>query len=170
MDFNLTSNWWVSLLQKIEFAVLVLGFEKLGLGLDNCGRTTKNAYCRIYILWGILGPFIRNACTCAGSTRRGEPSGVTLPQAADGAMRPSGSRISPKARMVNPHWALHPASNPQRSFPNLLRFSRNWSSPNEVIRCCCGPSSSIEIKNPILFDWEVINWDIFYWNCTCISL
>jgi hypothetical protein len=29
----------------------VLGFENLGLGLDNCGRTTKNAYCRIYSLW-----------------------------------------------------------------------------------------------------------------------
>ncbi len=51
MDFNLPSNWWVSLLQKTEFAVLVLGFEKLGLGLDNCGRKTKNAYCRIYSLW-----------------------------------------------------------------------------------------------------------------------
>ncbi len=50
VDFNLPSNWWVSLLQKSEFAVLVLGFEKLGLGLDNCGRTTKNAYCRIYSL------------------------------------------------------------------------------------------------------------------------
>jgi hypothetical protein len=52
VDFNLPSNSWVSLLQKSEFAVLVLGFEKLGLGLDNCGRTTKNAYyCRIYSLW-----------------------------------------------------------------------------------------------------------------------
>ncbi len=51
MDFNLPSNWWVIQLRKSEFAVLVLGFEKLGLGLDNCGRTTKNAYCRIYSLW-----------------------------------------------------------------------------------------------------------------------
>ncbi len=49
MDFNLPSNLWVSQLQKYEFAVLVLGFEKLGLELDNRGRTTKNAYCRIYI-------------------------------------------------------------------------------------------------------------------------
>ncbi len=40
----------LSKLQKSEFAVLVLGFEKLGLELDNCGRTTKNAYCRIYSL------------------------------------------------------------------------------------------------------------------------
>jgi hypothetical protein len=29
----------------------ILGFEKLGLGLDNCGRTTINAYCPIYSLW-----------------------------------------------------------------------------------------------------------------------
>ncbi len=36
-----------SQLQKSDFAVLVLGFEKLGYELDNCGRTTKNAYCRI---------------------------------------------------------------------------------------------------------------------------
>ncbi len=49
MDFNLPSNWWVSQIQKSEFAVL--GFEKLGLGLDNCKRTTKNAYCHIYSLW-----------------------------------------------------------------------------------------------------------------------
>jgi hypothetical protein len=53
VDFNLPSNWWVSQLQKSEFAVLVLGFEKLGLGLDNCVRTTKNAYCRIYSRWEI---------------------------------------------------------------------------------------------------------------------
>ncbi len=33
---------WVSQLQKSEFAVLVLGFEKLGLELDDCWRTTKN--------------------------------------------------------------------------------------------------------------------------------
>jgi hypothetical protein len=51
VDSNLPSNWWVSLLQKSEFAVLFLGFEKLGLELDNCGWTTKNAYCRIYSLW-----------------------------------------------------------------------------------------------------------------------
>jgi hypothetical protein len=44
-------NWWVSLLQKFESAVLFIGFEKLGLELDNCGRTTKNAYCRICSLW-----------------------------------------------------------------------------------------------------------------------
>jgi hypothetical protein len=50
VDFNLLSNWRVSLPQKSEFAVLVLDFEKLGLGLENCGRTTKNAYCHIYSL------------------------------------------------------------------------------------------------------------------------
>ncbi len=44
-------NWWVSQLQKSKFAVLDLGFENLGLGLDNCGRTTKNAYRRIYSPW-----------------------------------------------------------------------------------------------------------------------
>ncbi len=38
------------MLQKSEFAVQVLGFEKLGLELDNCGLTTKNVYCRIYSL------------------------------------------------------------------------------------------------------------------------
>ncbi len=48
VNFYSPSNWWVSLLQKSELAVRVLGLEKLGLGLDNCGRTTKNAYCRIY--------------------------------------------------------------------------------------------------------------------------
>ncbi len=50
---------WISIFQAIdeliswkksEFSVLVLGFEKLGLGLDNCGRTIKNAYCPIYSL------------------------------------------------------------------------------------------------------------------------
>jgi hypothetical protein len=41
VDFNLPSNWWVSQLQISEFAILVLGFEKLGLELDNCGQTTK---------------------------------------------------------------------------------------------------------------------------------
>ncbi len=41
MDLNLPSNSLVSLLRKSEFSVLLLGFEKLGLGLDNCGRTTK---------------------------------------------------------------------------------------------------------------------------------
>jgi hypothetical protein len=51
VDFNLPSNWWVSQLQKSEFTVLVLGFESLGFELDNCGRTTKNAYCRIYRPW-----------------------------------------------------------------------------------------------------------------------
>ncbi len=50
MDFNLPSNSWVSQLQKSDFAVLDLGFEMLGLGLDNRGRTTKNAYRRIYSL------------------------------------------------------------------------------------------------------------------------
>jgi hypothetical protein len=30
VGFNLPRNWWVSRLQKSEFAVLVLGFEKLG--------------------------------------------------------------------------------------------------------------------------------------------
>ncbi len=48
VDFTLPSNCWVSQLHKSEFAVL--GFEKLGLELDNCGRTTNNAYCRIYSL------------------------------------------------------------------------------------------------------------------------
>ncbi len=57
MDFNPSSNCWVSQLEKSKFAVLVLGFEKLGLELDNCGRTTKNAYCCIHSLclqcpWG----------------------------------------------------------------------------------------------------------------------
>ncbi len=47
-------NSWVSLLQKSEFAAQILGFEKLGLGLDNCGQTTKNAYCPIYSLWFLL--------------------------------------------------------------------------------------------------------------------
>ncbi len=55
VDFNLPSNWRVSQLQESEFAVLNLGFEMLGLGLDNRGRidnqTTKNAYRRIYSLW-----------------------------------------------------------------------------------------------------------------------
>jgi hypothetical protein len=51
VDFNLPSNCWVSQLEKSEFAVPILGFEKLGLELDNCGRTTKNAYCPIYSLW-----------------------------------------------------------------------------------------------------------------------
>jgi hypothetical protein len=50
VDFNLPSNWWVTLLQKCEFTVLLLGFEKLGLELDNHGRTTKSAYYRIYSL------------------------------------------------------------------------------------------------------------------------
>ncbi len=50
VDFNLPSHSWVSQIQKSEFAVLVLGFEKLELELDNCGRTTKNANCRIYSL------------------------------------------------------------------------------------------------------------------------
>jgi hypothetical protein len=51
VDFNIPSNCWVSQLKKSEIAVLVLGFEKLGLELDNCGRTTKNAYCHIYSPW-----------------------------------------------------------------------------------------------------------------------
>ncbi len=51
MNFNLPSNWWLSQLQKSEFAVLDLGFEILGLRLDNRGRTTKNAYRPIYSLW-----------------------------------------------------------------------------------------------------------------------
>jgi hypothetical protein len=52
VDFNLPSNWWISQHQQSKFAVLVLGFEKLGLKLDNCGWTTRNAYCRIYIVYG----------------------------------------------------------------------------------------------------------------------
>ncbi len=51
VDFNLPSNWWVSLLEKSEFSVVLLGFEKLGLGLDNRGRTTNKACCCIYSLW-----------------------------------------------------------------------------------------------------------------------
>jgi hypothetical protein len=52
-------EWWISIFQgidelvsskKTEFAILVLGFEKLGLKLDNCGQTTENAYCSIYSL------------------------------------------------------------------------------------------------------------------------
>jgi hypothetical protein len=35
---------------KSKFAAQILDFEELGLGLDNCGRTTKNAYCHIYSL------------------------------------------------------------------------------------------------------------------------
>ncbi len=31
--------------------LLLKCFEKLGLGLDNCGRTTKNAYRPIYSVW-----------------------------------------------------------------------------------------------------------------------
>jgi hypothetical protein len=58
VDSNLSSNWWVSQLQKSEFAVLVPGFEKLGLGLDNCGWTTKNVYCRMYSLWVPVVPQI----------------------------------------------------------------------------------------------------------------
>ncbi len=50
MDFNLQSNWWVSQLQKSEFAVRDLDFEKLGLGLDNRRRTTKTTYCCIFSL------------------------------------------------------------------------------------------------------------------------
>jgi hypothetical protein len=45
------------MLQKSEFAVQLLGFEKLGLELDNCERTTKNAYCCIYSLWPHLHYF-----------------------------------------------------------------------------------------------------------------
>jgi hypothetical protein len=70
-DFNHPSNWWVSLFQKSEFAVVLLGFEKLGLELDNCGRTTKNAYCRIYSLWCWLP--LKNAmiyCRRAASQNR----------------------------------------------------------------------------------------------------
>ncbi len=54
--FNPRNNWWVGQLQKSEFPVLVPGFEKLGLKLDNCRRTTKNAYCRIYslCLYGVV--------------------------------------------------------------------------------------------------------------------
>jgi hypothetical protein len=48
--------------QKSKFAVLVLGFEKLRLELDNYGRTTKNAYCRIYSLC-ILGLWIQRQST-----------------------------------------------------------------------------------------------------------
>jgi hypothetical protein len=36
-----SSNQLMSQLQKSKFAVLVLGFEKLGWELDNCGRTIK---------------------------------------------------------------------------------------------------------------------------------
>ncbi len=44
-------------MEKSDFAVLVLGFEKLGLELDNCGRTTKNAYCLICSLFWHLDIF-----------------------------------------------------------------------------------------------------------------
>jgi hypothetical protein len=37
--------------KKSEFAGLILDFEKLGLELDNHGRTTKNYHHRIYGLW-----------------------------------------------------------------------------------------------------------------------
>ncbi len=43
-DFNLPRNQWVSLLQKSKFAVLVLGFEKLGLQLDNFGQNRLLSY------------------------------------------------------------------------------------------------------------------------------
>jgi hypothetical protein len=38
----------ISFIQKSEFGVLDLGFDTLGLGLDNRGRTTENAYRHIY--------------------------------------------------------------------------------------------------------------------------
>ncbi len=41
--------------KKSKFAVLVLGFEKLVLELDNCGQTTENAYRLIYSLWSDVG-------------------------------------------------------------------------------------------------------------------
>jgi hypothetical protein len=50
VNFNLASNWWVSQLEKFEFAVLVTCFEKLALRLETCGRTTENAYFCIYSL------------------------------------------------------------------------------------------------------------------------
>ncbi len=52
VDFNLPSNRLVSLLQKSEFAVLLLRFEKLGLELDNRGPATKNAQCRMSMVAG----------------------------------------------------------------------------------------------------------------------
>jgi hypothetical protein len=63
---------WISIFQAIDelvcfkkskFAVLDLGFEMLGLGLDNRGRTTKNAYRRIYSPWS------RQAVRQIGNTR-----------------------------------------------------------------------------------------------------
>jgi hypothetical protein len=50
VDFNLPSDCSVSQLEKSKFGVLVQGFEKLGLELDSCGRTTRNAYRPIYSL------------------------------------------------------------------------------------------------------------------------
>ncbi len=67
-SFKLASNSWVSLLQKSEFAAQILRFEKLGLGLDNCGRTTKNAYCPIYSLCHSL--WLRPAQTAIPVTSR----------------------------------------------------------------------------------------------------
>ncbi len=53
------------IIQKSEFGVLLLGFEKLRLGLDNCGRTTKNDHCRIYSLWASL-------CVCVDHARHSD--------------------------------------------------------------------------------------------------
>jgi hypothetical protein len=64
VDFNPPRNWWVSLLLMHElkhgdigkswfchFKNPIPGFERLGLELDNCGRTTENDHCCIYSLW-----------------------------------------------------------------------------------------------------------------------
>jgi hypothetical protein len=49
---------WISIFEAIDelvkfknpnFALLDPGFEELGLELDNCGRTIKNAYCRVRV-------------------------------------------------------------------------------------------------------------------------
>ncbi len=57
---DMVSSWFRDL-KKIQFVVLLLYFEKLGLELDIGKRTTKNDHYRIYSLWVRLG-YIRLCC------------------------------------------------------------------------------------------------------------
>ncbi len=91
VDFELSSNWRVSLLlsldawaqawrrwwfliswfQKLKFALLLLGFEKLGLELDSNGWTTGNAHRHIFSLWSFLGPQAgKRRGSCARSSKK----------------------------------------------------------------------------------------------------
>ncbi len=63
VDINFPGNWWVSQLQNSKFSVLLLGFQTLGLELDNRGRTTENDYHRIYSLW-FKKPALLACATC----------------------------------------------------------------------------------------------------------